>query len=191
MGFLAKCVVSTINHVLSNESWARSRLLPFAGQAALIEAPPLQLAINITPEGLFKAIDIEQAEVSVSIMLPGDSALKIISGDQSVIFAAARISGSADFAEALAFVFRNLHWDAEADLAALVGDIPASRSMRTMESIAAWHKSAALNLAQNLKEFVVEESQQVVAKNHIADFSSAVDVLRDDLARLEKRISRL
>jgi ubiquinone biosynthesis protein UbiJ len=106
-------------------------------------------------------------------------------------FAAARLSGSAEFAETVAFVFRNLRWDVEADLAAVIGDIPAHRSFAAIQNFIALQKRSVTNLGRNFKEFLTEDSQQLVAQRDISAFSQSVEMLRDDLARLEKRISKL
>lgn len=189
--FPASFVAPAINHLLRSESWALARLLPFAGQSVRIIAPPLDLLLSISPEGMLQAVDASEIAPAVTITFPADLAFKAIGGDQAGVLAAARLSGSADFAEALAFVFRNLHWDAEADLAALIGDIPAHRGFAALHSFLNWQRSTVLNVAHNIKEYVTEESQQVMLQRDIGNFCSAVNALRDDLARLEKRISQL
>ncbi len=191
IAFPAHLVASAINHVLINENWARARLLPFVGQTAQIEAHAFKLSLRITANGVFEAVSPPYQQPAVIISLPDNTAAKIISGDFSAIFSAARIVGSADFAEALAFVFRNLKWDAEADLAGLIGDIPASRAVSSLAYFVDWQKSAALNVAHNFKEYLTEESQQLTPHRDIEAFGQAVNFLRDDLERLEKRISRL
>lgn len=184
-------LVSAINHVLTNETWARTKLLPFAGQTALIDASLLQISISITANGLFETAPNANRQPSVIISLPSDTPVKLISGDNSAIFAAARISGSAEFAEALAFVFRNLEWDSESDLAGLIGDIPANRVISALKTLFNRQKSAVVNAAQNFKEYITEESHQVIHRREIDVFGQAVNILRDDLERLDKRISRL
>ena len=72
-----------------------------------------------------------EAELEVSISLPAAAPLLALQGKDAVM-RAARIEGSAEFAETLGFVIRNLRWDAEEDLSKVVGDIAAHR-------IAAWH----------------------------------------------------
>lgn len=189
--FPASIVAPAINHLLRSESWALARLLPFAGQSVRIIAPPLDLLLSVSPEGSLQAVDASKITPEVTITFPGDLAFKAIGGDQAAVLAAARLSGSADFAEALAFVFRNLRWDAEADLAALIGDIPAHRGFAALRSFLNWQRSTVLNVAHNIKEYVTEESQQVMTQRDIGDFGRAVNALRDGLARLEKRISQL
>ena len=128
--------------------------------------------------------------MAVTISLPADAPFRLLS-DPSTILSAARLSGTANFAETLAFVFRNLRWDYEADLADVIGDIPARRLARTLADGLAWQRSAARRLGMNASEFAIEEAALVTSKRDLTEFARAVDQVRDDLARLEKRVSRL
>jgi ubiquinone biosynthesis protein UbiJ len=186
-----KLIVLAINHLIVKEAWASARLRPFAGQIARIQAQPFKLNLAIRSDGLFDAMESVEQTPAVSIVLPDDAAGKLITGDMAAIFASARISGSAEFAEALAFVFRNLRWDAEADLAAMFGDIAAHRGFQLAQSLLTWQKSAAFNVAQNVKEYLSEETGSVADRQEICAFSCQIKTLRDDLARLEKRIAKL
>lgn len=187
----AGIVVPALNHVLSNEPWAISRLLPYAGKSLQIVAPPIELLLQISAAGMFSAADSRSAPPAIAVTLPNDSVLKLISGDHASALSSVRLSGSADFAETIAFVFRNLRWDAEADLASIIGDIPAHRAFGAIQKFIGWQTQSAINLGRNFQEYLTEESGQIVARQTIADFGQSVDNLRDDLARLEKRISRL
>ena len=189
--YLPRFVVSAINHVLINEHWARAKLLAFDGQTARIEVQGLTISLAITSAGLFASATHAIQPPEVIIYLPDNTLAKVIGGEVSAVFAAARISGSADLAEALAFIFRNLKWDAEADLAGLLGDITAKRAMSALTGFIAWQKSAAINLGHNFKEYVTEDTQQLIPQREIEAFGQAVNILRDDLERLEKRFSRL
>lgn len=104
---------------------------------------------------------------------------------------AARIKGSAEFAEALGFVIRNLRWDAEEDLSRIVGDIAAHRIVRGTSKFAGWQQQAARNFAANLAEYFTEEQPLIARQADISSFSGDIDRLRDDVARLEKRLQRL
>jgi ubiquinone biosynthesis protein UbiJ len=182
-------VVPLLNHLLERESWARDRLQPFAGQAACIGGLPFALTMRVTDSGMFMPAAAGE-EAAVTIELPADAPFRLLT-DPSSVFGAARLSGAANFAETLAFVFRNLRWDYEADLAAVVGDIPAHRLARTLADGLAWQRSAAERLGRNAAEFATEEAGLVTPARDLAEFAQAVDQLRDDLARLEKRISLL
>jgi len=91
----------------------------------------------------------------------------------------------------LGFVIRNLRWDAEEDLSTIVGDIAAHRIVAGTREFAAWQQQAARNLAENLAEYFTEEQPLIARQADIELFSSDIDRLRDDLARLEKRLQHL
>jgi ubiquinone biosynthesis accessory factor UbiJ len=185
----ADLVVRALNHVLENEDWARDRLRAHAGQTVCIEGGPLAVSLTVDDGGMFCAA-AEGEIATVAVEFSSDAPFRLLS-EHGDIFAAAHLTGSATFAETLAFVFRNLRWDVEADLADIVGDIPARRIAQAAAAGLAWHRAAIARLGANLAEFATEESRLVVPARKLAEFGSAVDLMRDDLARLEKRIARL
>jgi ubiquinone biosynthesis protein UbiJ len=178
-----------LNHLLAREAWARDRLAAHAGEHFRIEAGVLSIALGIDAEGQVLGEPAE-TEPAVVIQLGDDAAGRLLSAPETA-FSAARITGSVRFAETLAFVFRNLRWDFEADLADLAGDIPARRIAQALRAAAAWQRDAVVRLGGNVAEYLTEESGSLVPSREVADFGRAVDQLRDDCARLEKRIARL
>ena len=104
---------------------------------------------------------------------------------------AVRIEGSAELAETLGFVIRNLRWDIEEDLSRLVGDIAAHRIATGARELASWQRQATRNLAENLAEYFTQEQPLIARRDAITGFSGDVDRLRDDVARLEKRVLKL
>jgi len=189
MPSLVELFVPLLNHLLEREDWARRRLQPYSAQTAHIEGGPLQLSMTVDELGAFRPSKPEEV-AAVTITLPSDAPFRMLS-DPSSIFGAARITGAASFAETLAFVFRNLRWDYESDLAGIIGDIPAHRVSRLLAEAVAWQRSAARRLGMNAAEFATEESGLVTSARELTRFGQDVDELRDDVARLEKRISKL
>ncbi len=179
-------IQAAINHVLGQAAWAREKLMPFAGHAAQIKLPPFEAAFQITPDGSITAPEAD-AELEVAISLPATTPLLALQGKDAVM-RAARIEGSAEFAQALGFVIRNLRWDAEEDLSRLVGDVAAHRIVKGGQEFAAWQQQAAQNFAANLAEYFTEEQPLIAKQADIAAFSADIDRLRDDVARLEKRL---
>ncbi|MDR0777125.1 MAG: hypothetical protein LBE81_10895 [Azonexus sp.] len=189
MAGLPTLPVAALNHLLAKESWARERLRPFAGTGVRIEGGPLVMGLRIDEHGLLVPMEVD-APVAVTLTLPADTPVRLLL-DRSSLFAGVRLSGAADVAEALAFVFRNLRWDVEEDLARWVGDIPARRLVRLGSRFAGEVGESAYRLAANVAEYASNESGLLAGKDDIAVFAAAVDVLRDDLARLEKCLQRL
>lgn len=184
-----RMLVAALNHVLQHESWARERLRPYAGAQALLQAGPLDIHLAIDAGGLFVAGSAAEMP-AVTITLPGDTPFRLLQ-DRKAAFLAARLSGSADLAEALAFVFRNLRWDIEADLARYLGDIPAHRLERLRKHTLQQGGEMAQRLFGNLAEYATEDSAWLASRQEIEAFGRDVQALREDLARLEKRLARL
>jgi len=178
-----------INHLLGDAGWARDRLRPFAGQAMALRGPGLAALWQVTVEGMLAPTE---AEASVTIVLP-DNALALLLTDRAALFAGARLNGPADFCEALAFVFRNLRWDAEADLARVFGDILARRLHAGLLSGLRRQADVARRAGANLAEFVRDEQSLLLTRSRFTDHVAANRDLAQRLQalaqRLDKRIS--
>lgn len=186
---LASAALRFANHVLTGEHWARARLQSFAGQTAHLEFGKLLFPVAITEAGLLAAGD-RDATAAVTISLPQDAPLRALS-DRPSLLTTTRIAGSADLAETLGFVFRNLRWDAEDDLSRLIGDVAARRLWQGGKQLAQWHLRQAKNFALNVAEYLTEESPNIARHADVAGFCRAVDSVRDDCAGIEKRLQRL
>ncbi|WP_265945262.1 ubiquinone biosynthesis accessory factor UbiJ [Dechloromonas sp. A34] len=184
-----KLLVSALNHLLQAESWARERLRPHAGAQVSIAGGPLQLNLRIDAQGLLAA-GSSSGIPDVSVTLAADTPARFLI-DRNSLFSSVKIAGAVDIAESLAFVFRHLRWDAEADLANLVGDIPARRLALFAARVGSQAQESARRLIDNMAEYAIEDSTLLAAKRDVVSFGKAVDQLREDLAHLEKRIARL
>lgn len=184
---LEQPIILALNHVLARTPWAQHKLLPFAGREARFVMPPVQLQLLVNADGLFA---VGKGTADVEIVLPADTPLVALQGADKAM-RNARINGSVEFADTLGFVLRHLSWDFEEDLSRIVGDIAAHRIASALRSFTAWQKQAAQNLAENTVEYLRDETGTLPAPQEIAAFSSEVDRLRDDLARLEKRLQRI
>lgn len=189
MASIESILVPALNHLLDGEPWAVERLRSHSGARLQIEAGPLVLALVINAQGQFSPCDTTSPAL-VTITLPADLPVKLMV-DRDNLFSSVRLSGSADLAETLAFVFRNLRWDAEGDLARLVGDIPARRTLMTLRDLSAHCLGSARRVVDNVSEYIREDSGLLVNQLEIGSFGSEINRLRDDLARLEKRVASL
>lgn len=184
-------VLAALNHVLAQASWARGRLIPFAGRSARIELAPLPtLAFTVDGEGYLRPREADSAGADVSITLPKAAPLLAL-GDPERVFKQAHISGNADFADSLGFVLRNLRWDFEEDLSRLVGDMAAHRIAGLLAGLFAWQRETVTRLGENLGEYLTEEQQTLIRPPEMAAFSDGLRQLQADLVRLEQRVARL
>ncbi|HTN93624.1 MAG TPA: hypothetical protein VMJ33_03510 [Gallionella sp.] len=89
------------------------------------------------------------------------------------------------------FLSRNLRWDAAEDLSGMTGDIAAERIVGTAQNVQQGLREASINLSKAASEYLTEELPVLAKPRQISSFLQQVDILRDDLARLELRIGRL
>lgn len=181
-------LLQALNHLLAAAPWARAKLAPFAGMRARLVLGPLPLDFRIAPDGTLESIGT--GEPAVEIVLPATAPLVLPEGREAMM-RGARITGAADFAEALGFVLRKLDWDAEEDLSRLFGDIAAHRIARAAAGFAAAQAEAGRRLADNVAEYLRYEQPAGVDKPAMADFSAAVAALRQDVDALERRLAAL
>ena len=186
---LVDAALGFVNHLLATEVWARDRLKPFSGQTVRLEIGALSFPLQITPGGLFTLAD-KASLCAVSITFPADAPIRALI-DRTALLAQIKISGSAELAEALSFLSRNLRWDIESDLSTFIGDIAARRVVQTSLSFFAWQQQQALNLATNLAEFLTEESPSITRRAEVSSFCTEVSGIGTELSLLEQRIARL
>lgn len=212
MRSLATPFAGTVNHLLTRQPVLRDRLAVHAGKSACIDAGAVRLHLSVAADGLLQAADHSkpngstndgtdrgttgdanaEATRSANVSIRVDPArLPQLLSNMDRAFSYVNISGDADFARAIAEVAQGLRWDAEDDLAPLIGDIAAVRVVQAARDAAAVAKAGSRKLAENLAEYLLEENPTLLYRRAGDDFASAVATLRDDVERLAKRIERL
>jgi len=185
---------AALNHLLDAEPWARERLAPFAGESLELRAPPLPaLRFEIAADGRLSPVAAASAAAvkpSLAVTLGPGALAAAVKGEEHLL-RAIQVDGNARLASEAMFLFRHLRWDAEEDMAKLVGDIAAHRIVGTSRAVAAWHVDAARRVAESLAEYATEERPLLVRRGELEENSAALARLRDALERLEKRIERL
>ena len=179
--------LAALNHLLLGASWARAHLAPFTGRAARLSLPPFRLDFQIAADGMLLPPDPERETRDVEIALPVETPFLAMRGAEAVA-KATQISGSAEFADALGFVLRNLRWDFEEDLSKAVGDIAAHRIAGLLRSFGVWHAQATRNLAESFAEYLTEEQPMLAKRAELTALAVSLVQLQEDLARLEQRV---
>ena len=188
-GWSVSAVLPPLNHLLRQGGWAQARLQPYAGYGFIVEVFPFSLPLVISPQGLFERTTpdaIPAATLHLNPLLLARIATRDPMALRSVV-----IDGDAQFAAALGSVFRDLEWDMEADLSRVVGDVAAHRVATSVHAVQAWQRNATDSVQRSLAEYATEESPLLVKRHHVAAFVAEVDALRDQTARLEKRLQLL
>lgn len=184
---IARLSATALNHLLAQNSWAHTRLSRFSGKTARFEIAPFSFACTILPDGSLcsadKAADIDALCVIAPSLLP-----RLALHDE-LAHAQIQSTGDAALLAEIFYLSRNLVWDAAEDLSHVTGDIAAERIVQAVQR--KQFGASALNLAQTAAEYWTEESPLLAKPQQISSFMQQVDMLRDDMARLEQRIRRL
>jgi len=179
-----------LNHLLRDAEWARAQLIPFTGRIVRFEVAPLAVAFVIESDGRLAAAPLE-SEAAALVQASGPTLVRLVwLGDESAR-QDVRVTGDTALASALTGVLSAMHWDVEEDLSRVIGDVAAHRVAQAGSSFLAWQGRTATNLAQSLAEYWTEERPVIAGSEAVREFVQAVDVLRDDTERLEKRVERL
>jgi len=182
-------VAASLNHLLRGASWAREALLPHAGKTAQFEVPPFAVSLMVLENGEVSA-PTAAAVPSVTVRLTPGLVLRLAAHDDNA-WREVEVTGDTDFASAIHHLVRNLRWDVEEDLSRFFGDVAAHRVAETGRSFRRWGEQTAEHAGRALAGYWTEEDPLIASANEVNEFNRAVDVLRDDVARLEKRISAL
>lgn len=182
--------IYALNHLLGAEAWARDKLKPYAGQCVEFRSPPLPaLRLDILDSGLLRAA-VEDAAPTLVVSI-GPAALPASLRGEDALMREIDIEGNADLAGTVQYLFRHLRWDIAEDLSRVFGDVLAQRMVTEGRRFAAWNRETAEKLAQNFAEYWIEEQPLLARPGEVRQFLADADQLRDDLARLEKRIETL
>lgn len=178
-----------LNHLITQNSWARVELQPFSGQTVAIHLGPAKANLTVLENGGL-AMAGESAIDDASISLSPSLALRILAKDAAAS-SQVQITGNTELAKALAKVLQGMRWDYEEDLSKIIGDIPATQANAFAKKTYSEAKSKVINVTEMLTEYWQEENPLIAKKRHVEAFVKDVDQLRDDVERLEKRIEKL
>lgn len=182
---LNQAAVAVLNRMLGREAWAREKLAPFAARVVRLEAPPFSLQWAVAEDGTLIANEDGAPAVTIGLAL---SSLPFALLDPQAATKDVRLQGDAEFAQALSFVLQNLRPEPEEELSRFVGDAAAMRIVGLVRTSASHWRELAERMLHNTANYIVTENPMVVGRGEVAAFAEDVTRLRDDVARLEKRI---
>jgi ubiquinone biosynthesis protein UbiJ len=178
-----------VNRLLASEPWAIETLRPFAGKSARLVLGPFSVTLVISNQVRFAlAKSALTPDLTLTVPVSDITALAMAPDRAAALL---KIEGDSDFAQALALVARNLRPDLEEQLSRVVGDALSVRIMAGLNAFAEAVRASRRRAAENLAEYLLEEQPLLVRTRDVNDLAAELRVLRDDLARLEKRIEHL
>lgn len=180
---------AAINHLLAQEAWARAKLMPHAGKVAVLDGGVLAVRLKVSADGMVETAAADDIPTVTIRMQPSD--LPLIMQNRERAFSYVKIEGDADFANTISQLSQSLRWEAEDDLSKVVGDIAATRIVSGVHTAVNTAKALHQSVTENIAEYFLEENPLLIRPQAVTGFTAEVTKLRDDVARLAKRIEKL
>jgi ubiquinone biosynthesis accessory factor UbiJ len=180
---------AAVNHLLRATAWARDELKRHGGKTLRVEILPAVFSLTVLDSGEVSPAAAGAAPAVTCRLTPG-LMLRLAGRDESA-WQEIDIAGDIDLAATVHQLARNLRWDVEEDLSRVFGDIAAHRMAETGRTLQRWGEQSLENLARSAAEYWTEEQPLIASSQAVGEFAADVDALRDDVARLEKRLEIL
>jgi ubiquinone biosynthesis protein UbiJ len=185
--FAEAALLSLIDRLLATQPSCRARLAAHGGKTARIALPLGGITFAVTVDGTV-ATTTTDMQPDTEIQLPADVLLRLALGDRAAL-RQARIDGDGVLAADIAAALDGFDWALA--LRPLLGDIAAARADQAIAGFGAWRTQAHEAIGRSLAEYSVYEAGLLVDRPAVERFVAEVDVLRDDVARLEARLALL
>ncbi|MGL4996882.1 MAG: ubiquinone biosynthesis accessory factor UbiJ [Deefgea sp.] len=180
-------LAGVLNHLLAQAPALQAELAALRGSTLRLELPIAAAVVVVTEDGLLAE---SHAPAQATLSMPARFFITRFT-DRQAASRQVRISGDAELAGKAGNVLAGLQWDAAEDLSLLIGDILAHRVSRVGASLLNTPKEMGQRMAVTVVEYVRDEKKILPQKHHVTEFCDQVDTLRDDIARLDKRLQRL
>lgn len=169
--------------------WASMRLARFAGKTARFDIVPFSFSYTILEDGMLCSADKAITADARCVIAP--SLLPRLALHDAQAQAEIGTEGDAALLTEIFFLSHNLHWGVAQDLGRVAGDTAAGRIMKVIQDRRQQLHDILQDVAQTATEYLTDEHPLLAKPQQVATFMQQVDVLRDDVARLEQRVIRL
>lgn len=178
------CVV--LNRLLQAQPHLANELADYAGNSFSLSVWWHKAIVGVNAQGVFEPLSVPalcHADLTVQ-------PLRLVAGlmQQSAQPQGLQIAGDSAWSVALLQLLSQLDWDAEESLSQWIGDIPAHRIAQTLRLWADWQRQFVRQNAQDVVAYLQFEAATLAIPHVVALWCNEVDTLRDDVARLQKRI---
>ena len=188
---LLRPLMGVVNRQIRAKTPARELAQKIDGQVVAIRVRDTALAMffQVGPEQLELIDGVDEPDVVITGSLLTLAGLAVSSGGgmASGIDMTGNIETAQDFQQLMAYGKPDL----EEELSGIVGDVAARGIGDVVRNVSRWSRDAHATVEQNISEYLQEESRALPSRYEVERFRSGVNVLRDDVDRLEARLTRL
>lgn len=189
---LTSAVITSTNHLLRNEQWARERLCAHSGKTICIRVLPLlDLKLRINTVGEVQSINSFDGADATLILSP--LLVPRLLTRESTAFDQIKVIGDEILADALIGIGKQINLTAVLayDMSKVVGDIPAHRLGQAGERLLRWHADNFDRISQTAAEYLIEEKNYLAKDAAIRQFAEDVQNVHRNTEQLERRLLRL
>ena len=191
---LLRPVAALLNRQLKAKTPARELCAELDGRVC---------AVRVSNTGLATYLVVTADEVHLTTEFDGDpdviiagsllSLARLAGPDPEAAFRDGSIdlTGDAIVAQQFQALLRYGRPDFEEELSGVVGDSVAHGMGEIARNVSRWGQEVGATLRQNVSEYLQEESRAAPSRYEVDEFREQVNVLRDDVARLEARMARV
>lgn len=191
---LLQPIAGMINRQISAKTPARELCAQLADRVMAVRVKDTALAVYliVTDDVVVMSADHDQdPDVIVEGTLLALARLAGPEGQAAIRQGEIALSGDALVAQQFQKLLYYGQPDIEEELSGVVGDAAAHGIAEVFRSVTRWGKGAQETMRQNVGEYLQEESRAVPTRDEITTFRDKVNVLRDDVARLEARLQKV
>ena len=194
--FLAPATVcaGALNKLLQREPWARERLARHAGKTVRFVAGSWVVSLSLQAGALVQASDpaiVPDVTLTIPANRLGQLPQVLRSADPGEIAELMHVQGDAGLARVVSDLARELRWDIEDDLAAVVGDVAAMRLISGAKLFVGGVRQAGKRLAGNVGEYLSEESGVLLSRPAFYEWQQRIQSAQQRLAELEHTVAGL
>lgn len=181
-----------INQALALDEVAQQSMEKLAGKTLLIqiEGTPLKWFFAPQNDGFLQMPSSVEFPDAVISGMPF-SLLRLLSEPTLLTTGIATLSGEMKVAQNFMTVFAQLQIDWEEQLSHVVGDVAAHQMGNFARNAQQYTQQTVQTWQQNIVEYLQEENRFLPTQPELEFFYNEVDMVRSDVARLEKRLERL
>lgn len=183
---------SVLNRNIAGSSAARSLCKRLEGKVLALRFTGLPLSISFQSDGERMTLETAQPQAASATLSGTPLSFLQLAGatpETALRTGAVHIEGDAEVAQTFSELLRAARPDLEEELSRIVGDVAAHQVGNVARSMLAFGRRTADTFAQNVAEYLQEEGRDLPTRTEADEFIVGVDKLRDDVERLQARLS--
>ena len=177
------------NGILEQESWAREKLVPFAGRVFTLAVGPINARFRITVDGKLETVPSDLTADLNLVLSPRSVPSFLANPARWNEFV--REDGDPELGGALKELARTMPWFVEAALAKTLGPMAGQRAANTGRKLLAFPEYAMQRVAEGVASYARDEAGLLARSAQMRQFTDGVVEVAARIDALEQRFDTL